>query len=98
MRERGLHLLKALIENFTDGPGKKSYEGHGQKGNQRQAGIDIEHETNRSGAQDESIGKGHQPHASGQLYCLNVVGGVSHKITGISPVEVGKRESLQVGE
>ena len=90
--------MEALIENLTDGPGKKSYERHGQKGNQSQAGVDIEHEANCSGPQDEGIGEGHQPHASGQLYRLNVVGGVSHKVTGVCPVEVGKRESLQVGE
>ncbi len=93
-----MNFLEAFVENLTDSPGKKSNERHGQKGNQGQGAVYVEHEADCSSSQDNGVGEGHQTHTGGQLYSLDVVGGMSHEVAGTRPVEIGKRESLQVGK
>ena len=94
--EGTLNFLVSSVHFSAEEPRADNQQRHGNQYQQCQFQIDVGHETDGCGPQDERIIEGHQTHSHCHAYLLDVVGGVGHQIAGLRPVEIGRRQGLNV--
>lgn len=98
IREGGLDGLVQVMHPPCEKPGCKYDNDHGHEDVQGEPDVDVGHETDGGGAENDGVDESHKAHPRGHSDTSDVVRGVSHEVSRSDPAEPAVGQGLKMSE